>query len=53
MFKLAHLYIRLLYITDYKTDSLINYLFHFHRIYWLLSGHKKEQLFNTDLEIYY
>lgn len=51
MFKLAHLYIRLLYITDYKTDSLINYLFHFHPyILAAKNGHKKEQLFNTDLE---
>lgn len=51
MFKLAHLYIRLLYITDYKTDPLINYLFHFHPyILAAKNGHKKEQLFNTDLE---
>ena len=51
MFKLAHLYINLLYITDFKTSCFINYLFKYHPyILAAKNGNKKEQIFNSDLE---
>lgn len=51
LFKLLHLYIRLLYFTNYDLDSLITYLFKYHPyILAAKNGNKKEDDFNQDLD---
>lgn len=51
LFKLCHIYVKLLSNSKFDTKDFINFLFKYHPyILAAKNGHKKEQLFQNDLE---
>ncbi len=51
LFKLCHIYIRLLSNSNFDTKEFIDFIFHYHSyILAAKNGHKKEHLFESDLD---